>query len=177
MGYLVDTNQRLVFFVREASDELKSIGVLDERASIHDTWKSRDCTYSCAGVVDDTYASCFGAPADKLVLVTVNCSRGLCLVDLAGLCDQHIGPSLDACTEARANATGLRPVDMVPNFIMADWVQARGDIVGNVRAANSWILQENGFPVSTAKVARGSTSREGQGISESAWRTMVGVYR
>jgi hypothetical protein len=148
LGYLVDTNQRIVVFVRDPSDNLEGMGALSEKGAIHDTWHERGCTSSCSGVVGDTYLECLIAPADKLVLITVNCSSGLCLSNLAGLCDQHIGPSMLACTNARLVATGGGVLgDVTPNFIVADWTQKHGNIVGDVRNFNWQILLQNGFPI------------------------------
>jgi hypothetical protein len=151
LGYLVDTNQRIVVFVRNASVPLQDLGALSERDRIYDTWQSRGCTSSCSGVVDDTYLECLIAPADKLILITVNCSYGLCLSDLAGLCDQHIGPSMLACTSARVAVTqSVALGDVTPNFIVADWTQQHGNIVADVRNFNWWILVQNGFPLGSS---------------------------
>lgn len=141
LGELVEANQRIVVFVRGVSDLLKEAGALSERDYIHDTWRSRGCTSSCAGVVNDTYSECSSAPADKLVLVTVNCSSGLCLVDLAGLCNRHIEASLMSCRQARGNHPG-------PNFVSADWTNEKGDIVADVRKLNEMIIKKKkGIPV------------------------------
>ncbi|UCF05603.1 MAG: hypothetical protein JSV33_00785 [bacterium] len=147
LGYLVDSNQRILIFVREAINLLMDNGVFSEGDNIHDTYKERDCTFSCHGVVDDTRNSCAIANPGKLVLVSVMCASGLCLDDLADLCDQWIKTSLWACMEERVATTGKAPVDVIPNFIVADWVVKFGAIVPAVREMNMWILQENGFPV------------------------------
>ncbi len=151
LGYLVDANQRIIVTVRDSYALLENIGVLSERDHIHDTWRERGCTSSCSGVVTDTYVACLVAPPDKLILITVNCSSGLCLSDLAGLCDQHIGPSMLACVSARLAATGGGVLgDVTPNFIVADWTQRHGNIVGEVRNFNWQILLQNGFPTGVA---------------------------
>jgi hypothetical protein len=53
-----------------------------------------------------------------------------------------------ACTNARLVATGGGVLgDVTPNFIVADWTQKHGNIVGDVRNFNWQILLQNGFPI------------------------------
>ena len=92
--------------------------------------------------MDDTRAQCSLAPVDKLILVTVNCSYGLCLSDLANLCNRHIEASLMSCREARNDG-----VHLGPNFVTADWTNQAGDIVADVRGFNEMILHKAGFPI------------------------------
>ena len=142
LGHLVDTNQRIVVFVRGASELLMETGALSLDDHVYDTWVERGCTSSCSGVVDDTRAQCSLAPVDKLILVTVNCSYGLCLSDLANLCNRHIEASLMSCREARNDG-----VHLGPNFVTADWTNQAGDIVADVRGFNEMILHKAGFPI------------------------------
>ena len=152
LGYLVDSNRRIVFFVRDVLPILEDIGVLSERDYIHDTYKSRDLSFSCAGVVDDTYDSCASAPHDKLVLISVTGSKGLAIQDMAGLCNPWIDECLQACMNARSLSTGKPLLEATPNFIIADYTMNRGNMIGPVRDLNLWILQENGFPVSASSI-------------------------
>ena len=64
---------------------------------------------------------------------------------------------------ARAHPTGRPLLDVTPNFIVADYTLTHGDIVADVRELNSWILQENGFPVSASggAVSEGIRSHTG----------------
>lgn len=150
LGYLVDSNRRIVVFVRDVLPVLENIGVLSERDYIHDTYKERSLTVSCAGVVGDTYNSCAAADPDKLVLITVNAKDGLSLKDLAGYCNPWIDECITACMEARATSTGKGLLEVTPNFIVADFTKQVGNMIGPVREMNMWILQENGFPISSS---------------------------
>ena len=141
LGHLVDTNQRIVVFVRDPSLDLANIGVYDDNW-IYDTWISRGCTSSCSGVEEDTRQKCLLAGYQDLVLVTVNCSYGLCLSDLARLCQWHLLNSLNNCRSARNG--------IVPNFITADWTQNavhRPNIVQVVKDFNQSILKDRADPV------------------------------
>jgi hypothetical protein len=169
LGYLVDTNQRIVVFLRkpggmphnQIDPELKllfeEMGVLSERDHIFDTWRSRECSVSCYGVVPNTYEECFEAPSDKLVLITVNCSSGLCLSELAFLCQRHLLAPLERCrcglSKLPYNCTP--PLSgRIPNFITADWTQnvlkaeytvwpVSPNIVNVVKYFNQKILKEH----------------------------------
>jgi hypothetical protein len=107
------------------------------------------------------------APADRLILITVNCSSGLCLDDLAGLCDDHFTESMMACVGARNVATGGGVLgDITPNFIIADWTQKRGNIVAEVQYFNWQILLQNGFPAGSPAAPAGDLRLEHFGDGE-----------
>lgn len=175
LGYLVDTNQRIVLFVRNPSAQLQSLGALSERDLLHDTWHSRGCTSSCSGVVDDTYLECLIAPAGKLILITVNCSYGLCLKDLAGLCDDHFTESMMSCTAARISTGGGVLGDVTPNFIVADWTQERGNIVAEVQYFNWQIVLQNGFPVGSSGAVTADLGLESYGSVDLATESAPSV--
>ena len=73
------------------------------------------------------------------------CNKGGCIEDMAKCCDNWIDASLWSCLDGRVDATGKDPIDVTPNFIIADWIVEHGNIIGNVREMNEWILEENGL--------------------------------
>lgn len=176
LGDLVDKNQRIVVFLRNPGLDInleidpdfvrdfEEIGVLSERDHIFDTWISRSVRTSCYGVVPDTYNKCLEAfneeHPDKLVLVSVFASSGLCLSEAAFLCQRHLLASLDV---GRCALSGLdfdcndtvvwTGEERIPNFITADWTQngikasgtvwpVSAHIVNVVKYFNQKILKE-----------------------------------
>ncbi|UCF86155.1 MAG: thrombospondin type 3 repeat-containing protein [Desulfobacteraceae bacterium] len=163
LGDLVDTNQRIVVYLRNPDPSMgfEDIGVLSERDYIFDTWIERGCSSSCNGVVFDTYNKCLEAydnPNElKLVLITVNCSYGLCLSDLARLCQGHLLESLDECRCGLSDLPFNCPdpvLERIPNFIVADWTQNddhKSNIVQVVKRFNQDILKEQDLALDISK--------------------------
>jgi hypothetical protein len=162
LGYLVDSNRRIIFFVRDVLPVLEDIGVLSERDYIFDTYRHEwikvlgDCDFYDEKLLCGTnprivtYDRCAVADPDKLVLISVMASHGLCISEMAGCCNPWIDNCITACMEARARSTGKPLLESTPNFIVADYTYSQGNMIGPVRDINLWILQENGFPVSSS---------------------------
>jgi len=170
LGYLVDCNSRIIFFVRDVKPVLEEIGILSERDYIYDTYKWRwinvysggcDFYYNSQGTNPRkvTYDRCALADPGKLVAISVFGAEGLCIKEMAGCFNPWIDDCIYACMEARAYATGKPLLEVTPNFILADYTYSKGNMIGPVRDINLWILQENGFPVNNSfSQAEGMTS-------------------
>jgi len=147
IGDLVDTNQRIIVFVRDIVYEglSKNIGVLSERDHIFDTWKDNlyctwdDVTCNCGPMVSSVAEKCNTAPTDKLVLISAFCSlpASMCLSRHAYCCQGLLDDALNVCKEALE--------ERIPNFIIADWTQNddhKRNIVQVVKYFNQEILKE-----------------------------------
>merc|ERR1712050_433086 len=103
--------------------------IINEDENVGDTYQKRHMTSSCSGIVADTRANCQANNTKTFILESHFGSSGVCVSDMAGLCDQHLPSAVSECASVR------NPAGKSVNFIAVDYANRASDSVSVVTIA------------------------------------------